>query len=625
MAYHLKVKYFNSFWLKKVVGQVEGEPWGPTPGITGGGATTVTRNYGITGNETPMPTWPGVPWNPPGYPSFPWGNSLTNEEPSELEGKQRQWFVEEARIKGGYNNTTVDFGVKAYLVEDINVQQHRSNSLIYSGIFNSRTGINNTNVFSVGEDIVKSVDPVNGSIQKLYSEDTNLVIFQENKVSHALIDKDAVYTAEGSPMQTQSNVVIGQVLPYKGEYGISTNPESFGVYSYQKYFADKNRGAVLRLSQDGLTEISNYGMRDYFRDHLAAIGDQFVPNVLSVNIEDTPTTLRTNELTVTSVCPCCDISPGASLFLIGEDNFNDEPGPYAILGWINTGIYSTNITDNNDGTCKIVFSNFIDPTDYGYDDWASFINTHNGELQLTTYIRPKIIGGYDIHSLSYVLSLQPITLGVVGCIDDNYYDTLNFDEAINGWVSFHSYKPTTMDSLKSNFYSFDDYKLYQHYVDTVPASRGVYYSNYSGSHIEFVFNPKPSIVKNFQTVGYEGSNGWQIDTIESDPTEFTSIPVLWSSWKDSAAFIASYDQGAYVDPSDNITYRAGFSRKENKYVSNLINSGSSIQVGEVLDGTSMSGIKGYFTTVRISTDNQTDIYGIKELYEVSSKWVISSY
>ena len=66
MGYRLKVKYFNSFWLKKVVGQVEGEPWGSTP--IEGGATTVTRNYGISGNQTPMPTWPGLPWNPSGLP-----------------------------------------------------------------------------------------------------------------------------------------------------------------------------------------------------------------------------------------------------------------------------------------------------------------------------------------------------------------------------------------------------------------------------------------------------------------------------------------------------------------------------------------------------------------------------
>ena len=31
-------------------------------------------------------------------------------------------------------------------------------------------------------------------------------------------------------------------------------------------FVDKDRNSVLRLSRDGLTEISNYGMIDYFRD-----------------------------------------------------------------------------------------------------------------------------------------------------------------------------------------------------------------------------------------------------------------------------------------------------------------------------------------------------------------------
>mgnify|MGYP005737620031 CR=1 FL=1 len=91
----------------------------------------------------------------------------------------------------------MDIGVKAYIVEENDSQQRRSNSLIYSGIYNSRTGINNTNQFSVAEEITKSVDPVGGSIQKLYAEDTNLTVFQERKCNVALIDKDAIYSAEG--------------------------------------------------------------------------------------------------------------------------------------------------------------------------------------------------------------------------------------------------------------------------------------------------------------------------------------------------------------------------------------------------------------------------------------------
>jgi hypothetical protein len=39
----------------------------------------------------------------------------------------------------------------------------------------------------------------------------------------------------------------------------------------------------------------------------------------------------------------------------------------------------------------------------------------------------------------------------------------------------------------------------------------------------------------------------------------------------------------------------------------------------------MTGIKGYFTTVTMSTDNVTDIGGMKELFAVSSEYVESSY
>ena len=148
------------------------------------------------------------------------------------------WYIEESRIRGGYNNTTIDFGVKAYLDEPEPLQQHRLSSLIYSGIYNSRTGINDTN--------------------------------QEEKVSRALIDKDAIYSAEGNASITSTPLVIGQIVAYAGEYGISTDPFSFAVYGFRKYFTDRKKGCVLRLSADGITEISSYGMHDFFRDELAS-------------------------------------------------------------------------------------------------------------------------------------------------------------------------------------------------------------------------------------------------------------------------------------------------------------------------------------------------------------------
>lgn len=184
-----------------------------------------------------------------------------------------QWHIEESRIKGGFNEVQVDFGVRAYLVDETYANERRKNALIFSGIYNSKTGVNNLNQFPIGAEITKAVDSANGSIQKLYAEDTNLIIFQEDKITRAPVDKDFIFTAEGAPISATSKIFIGSIIPYVGKYGISTNPESFAVKGNRKYFVDTKRGVALRLSSgvgggDGLTEISFNGMRDWFSDNL---------------------------------------------------------------------------------------------------------------------------------------------------------------------------------------------------------------------------------------------------------------------------------------------------------------------------------------------------------------------
>lgn len=179
-----------------------------------------------------------------------------------------KYHIEEARIKGGYNDPSVDFGVRAHIVDNNYAQQQRTNTLIYSGIYNNKTGVNDTNQFPIDKPITVSVDIQQGSIQKLFAENEQLNIFQEEKVRYIKIDKDVIYTAEGIPLSTTSNVFLGDVQAYATNYGIGKNPESFAYYAGRKYFVDRPKGAVLRLSLDGITEISNYGMRGYFRDVL---------------------------------------------------------------------------------------------------------------------------------------------------------------------------------------------------------------------------------------------------------------------------------------------------------------------------------------------------------------------
>ena len=129
---------------------------------------------------------------------------------------ENELFVEESRIKGGFNEPFVSNGPKAHLVDENYAENRRENALIYSGIYNSRTDVNQTNVFNAAEKITRAVDPQNGSIQRLHAEDTNLNIFQEDKVSYALIDKDAIFTAEGGNLTASGAKVIGQIVPYLG-------------------------------------------------------------------------------------------------------------------------------------------------------------------------------------------------------------------------------------------------------------------------------------------------------------------------------------------------------------------------------------------------------------------------
>ena len=179
--------------------------------------------------------------------------------------------VESDRVRDDFNTAQVDNGVKASTVlgEQIK-EERRKHGLIWSGIYNSNSGVNDTNQFIAAEKITKDLNPIYGSIQALLNRDTRLVMFCEDKVLRGVTNKDALYNADGQPQLVASNKVVGDVTPYKGDYGISKNPESIAVTPSTTYFADSIKGRVLALSTEGIRSISDIGMKDYFSDSMSA-------------------------------------------------------------------------------------------------------------------------------------------------------------------------------------------------------------------------------------------------------------------------------------------------------------------------------------------------------------------
>lgn len=177
--------------------------------------------------------------------------------------------VEEYKIRGQFNANALSPGIRASAVNTDYRSIDSRNTLIHSGIVNDTTGVNRIGEFNRFNTIDWELEDVDGSIQHLHERDTNLVVFQEDKVKNVPINKNLIQDAAGNLSITRSPNFFNTERAYNGEYGIGLNPESFSTYGNRMYFADKNAGALLRLANDGITEISQRGLESFVREEIS--------------------------------------------------------------------------------------------------------------------------------------------------------------------------------------------------------------------------------------------------------------------------------------------------------------------------------------------------------------------
>lgn len=181
-------------------------------------------------------------------------------------------------IKDSFNKNFLSMNSRPNAVQLDGYKEVRNiASLTYSGAFDKTTSYNSLNEFNLSRGNYKDLDDKYGSIQKIHSRDNDLIIFQEDKVHRVLYNKNVLYDAVGGGQISSIEEVLGQEVPFAGEWGISKNPESFAYYANSLYFTDTNKGAVLRLGGDGLEPISKYKMKDWFRDNLRDYKMNFKP------------------------------------------------------------------------------------------------------------------------------------------------------------------------------------------------------------------------------------------------------------------------------------------------------------------------------------------------------------
>ena len=186
----------------------------------------------------------------PHYNCFAWGNGF-----------------ESIKIKDLFNTDSYKFETRPNSTIEDYRQNNRIAGLRRGQPYSQTLNYNGLNEFNLSLNINKDLDDSKGAIQIINEFNGDLDVYQEDKVSRALFDKTVLYNQDGTSNLTKSDLPFNSIIPYSGEFGISTSPESLVKHGNYRYWADEKRGVWLRKGQSGIEIISNNGMVDWFRDY----------------------------------------------------------------------------------------------------------------------------------------------------------------------------------------------------------------------------------------------------------------------------------------------------------------------------------------------------------------------
>lgn len=185
-----------------------------------------------------------------------------------------EYYVQDQHINDNVSKFEITTGLgRPHIQNDDIGEEWRYSTVRFSDPMIEDTNKNQLNVFYESQNPSLGItsgfvdyEKDYGSIQKIISRDTDLIILHENKTTRALVSKDISTKADGSGDIVISATPLSAAVPYVGDFGVGLNPESVSKFNNVIYFADLRNGAILRLSRDGITRISESGMHKYFKD-----------------------------------------------------------------------------------------------------------------------------------------------------------------------------------------------------------------------------------------------------------------------------------------------------------------------------------------------------------------------
>ena len=374
----------------------------------------------------------------------------------------------------------------------------RPTTIYYSERFIPETNINGLNNFY--DTSFESYDRDYGKITKLFSHNKRLDCYQELKVSKILVEENVIFDQFDNGTIASSDKVLSKAVYYQGEFG-TMNPESFTENEGRRYFFDIRNGKVLRLSNDGLTPISDKKMHSYFEsksNFYSAFG--IIPEIWGTFDENY------NEYI---------ISFGA---VSRAEGFT--PDDLALVS-----SQAETVTEIRNG---LTYTFII-----GYDDNAQGVDTD------FTIVRDLQNGTYVINSIAGDLTLDRQRILSIPA------ETLGFSELTGHWTSFYTYVPECMGRIGIDFLSFRNGQAFLH---NQSGDRNTFYGATNSSEVWAVFNQDPSITKVFQALIEESDTVWEAREILTQNNQKSNLIL--------DDFAVDYGQGHTLYSKENMHYAA---------------------------------------------------------------------
>lgn len=185
------------------------------------------------------------------------------ERPVVILSSQMTWSVDRVIEQRMIDQNFSDYFISAVnsngrsFIYDVNANRvNFPNMYRWSLAYQEDTNINNTSRF-YGENFDVS-DRSKGAIKKLASMDKRLVFFLERKCGWTGVYDKNITNSSGSQQLITTDVIINpnNIQYYAGEFGVGNQPTSVVQSGYVYYFVDPVKNKILRLSMDGVTDLT---------------------------------------------------------------------------------------------------------------------------------------------------------------------------------------------------------------------------------------------------------------------------------------------------------------------------------------------------------------------------------